>query len=102
MVLDRFKSVCMWASVCVCVCVCACVRVCVCVCLCVCVYVCDCVYVRLFMHVNVLGASHEGKKTIMEALFVYTFLCTLEHGFRDFHVVDHGMIKVEQSSPAHL
>ena len=33
-----------------------------------CVYVCDCVYLRLFMHVNVSGASHEGKNTIMEAL----------------------------------
>ena len=45
-----------------------CVRSCVCVCACVCVCVCDCVYLRLFMHVNVLGASHDGKKTIMEAL----------------------------------
>ena len=45
-----------------------CVRVRVCEWARVCVYVCDCVYLRLFMHVNVLGASHEGKNTIMEAL----------------------------------
>ena len=38
----------------------------VCVRVCVCVF--DCVYLRLFMHVNVLGASHDGKQTIMEAL----------------------------------
>ena len=51
---------------------CVCVRVCVCVC--VCVRVCDCVYlcvcVCVFMHVIALGASHDGKKTIMEALAI--------------------------------
>ena len=29
------------------------------------------------------------------------FLGTLERGFSDFHVVDHGMIKGEQSIPVH-
>ena len=38
------------------------------VCAFVCVRVCDGAYLRLFMHVNVLGASHEGKNTIIEAM----------------------------------
>ena len=45
-----------------------CARSCVCVCVCACV--CDCVYLCVFMNVIALGASHDGKKTIMEALAI--------------------------------
>ena len=77
-------------------CVCAFVSLRVCVCVCDCVYVC----VHACQCLGSITRRKEDENGGTGKLLT-CFLGILEPGFSDFYVVNHGMIKGEQSGPDH-
>ena len=73
---------------------CVCVRVCVC--MIVCMFVCVCVHACQCLGSITRRKEDENGGT---SKLLTCFLGILEPGFSDFYVVNHGMIKGEQSSP---
>ena len=80
--------------VCACVCVCVCVCVVVCICVCVCFHACQCLGSIARRKEDDNGGTVDNGGT---GKLVTCFLSTLELGLSDFFVVNHGMIKGEQS-----
>ena len=94
--------VCVWVGVCagagVCVRVCVCVCVIMCICVCVCVHACHCLGSIARRKEDHNGGTGDNGGT---GKLVTCFLGTLQLGLSDFFVVNHGMIKGEQSCLEH-
>ena len=70
----------------------------VCICVCVCLHACRCVGSITRRKEDENGGTGDNGGT---GKLVTCFLGTLELGLSDFFVVNHGMIKGEQSCPEH-